>query len=364
MTSLYIRNIKTPVIEWTLVYNTTELMNIQQSNNNSHSMQVGGQAVIEGVMMRSPDAVATVVRRKDGSMTTKKEQITPFIVRRPSWNKPVVRGFIALVEMMSIGIRTLNFSADIAMDDIEEEERKKAEAKGKVYTSRQQKSKGKSALGTAMTLILAFGIALLLFFVTPLYAATALFDVEQHAFAFNLVSGGIRIGILLAYLYIISRLKDVQRLFQYHGAEHKAVFAFEHGLDLTVENTRSQSRFHPRCGTSFILQVALTAILCFAILDWLLIIALGELTFLIRIGTHIPLIPLVAGVSYEGLKLTARHSRSALGKTLVAPGLWLQRITTREPDDSQIEIALAALKAALNKDNQQVEEERKAEVAA
>ncbi len=339
-------------------------MNKQQQITNNPAIQVGGQAVIEGVMMRSPDRVATAVRRKDGSITKREEEKIPITVRHPSWNIPILRGFIALVEMMTIGIKTLNFSADIASEDDEEAQRKKAEAEGKRFKEKKQKSKGASALGTALTLLVAFGIALLLFFVTPLFAATALFDVEQNALGFNLVSGAFRVGILLGYLYIISRLKDVQRLFQYHGAEHKAVYAFEKGLDLTVDNTRVQSRFHPRCGTSFVLQVALIAILCFAILDWLLILALGEITFFIRIATHIPLIPLVAGVSYEGLKLTARHSGSAIGKALVAPGLWLQRITTREPDDSQIEVALAALRAALKLEPENIEEEKSAGLVA
>jgi len=333
-------------------------MNKKQSSTNNQPLQVGGQAVIEGVMMRSPERVATAVRRKDGSITLKSEEKIPFTVRHPSWNIPIVRGFIALVEMMSIGIRTLNFSADVAIEDDEEQKRKKAEAQGKPYKEKKQKSRSASAVGTALTLVVAFGIALLLFFVTPLFAATALFDVEQHAFGFNIVAGGIRVGILLGYMYLISRLKDVQRLFQYHGAEHKAVFAFEKGLDLTTENTQTQSRFHPRCGTSFVLQVALIAILCFAILDWLLILALGEITFFIRIVTHIPLIPLVAGVSYEGLKLTARHSGSAIGRALTAPGLWLQRITTREPDESQIEVALAALRAALKIEDEKTEEKK------
>jgi len=339
-------------------------MILQQNSTNNQTPQVGGQAVIEGVMMRSPNRVATAVRRKDDSITLQEEEKIPFTVRHPSWNIPIVRGFIALVEMMSIGIRTLNFSADMAMEDEEEEQRKKAEAEGKPRKEKRRKSKGASAAGTALMLIVAFGIALLLFFVTPLYTATALFDVEQNALGFNLVSGGIRIVILLGYLYIISRLKDVQRLFQYHGAEHKAVFAFEKGLDLNVENTRIQSRFHPRCGTSFVLQVALMAILCFAILDYLLILAYGEITLFIRIATHIPLIPLVAGVSYEGLKLSARYSGSAVGKALVAPGLWLQRITTREPDDSQIEVALAALRAALKQQDERTEEKKLAEAVA
>jgi len=339
-------------------------MDKNQHTTESQPLQVGGQAVIEGVMMRSPERIATAVRRKDGSITVKQEDNVPFTVRRPSWNIPIVRGFIALVEMMTIGIRTLNFSADIALEDEEEEKRKKDEAVGKESKRKKPKSKGASAIGTALTLIVAFGIALLLFFVTPLFAATALFDVEQNALGFNFVAGGIRVAILLGYLYIISRMKDVQRLFQYHGAEHKAVFAFEKKLDLTVDNTREQSRFHPRCGTSFVLQVALVAIICFAILDWLLILLLGEITFFIRIATHIPLLPLVAGVSYEGLKLTARHSGSAIGRALVAPGLWLQRITTREPDDNQIEVALAALRAALKIETRTVHAESAADVVA
>jgi uncharacterized protein YqhQ len=329
-------------------------MIVQQQNSDNRILQVGGQAVIEGVMMRSPVRVATAVRRNDGSVTIRKEENIPFTVRNPSWNIPIIRGTIALVEMMSIGIRTLNFSADMAMEDAEEAERKKAEAKGKTYKPKR-KSGGGSVLASALTLLIAFGIALILFFITPLYAATALFDVEQHALGFNLVAGGIRVAILLGYLYVISRLKDVDRLFQYHGAEHKAVFTFERGLDLTVENARNQSRFHPRCGTSFVLQVALIAIICFAILDWLLILALGELTLFIRLITHIPLIPLVAGVSYEGLKLTARYRNSVAGRAFVAPGFWLQRITTREPDDSQIEVALAALRAALKQDEETID---------
>jgi len=183
-------------------------MNKQKQNTNNPSIQVGGQAVIEGVMMRSPDRVATAVRRKDGSITKQEEEKVPFTVRHPSWNIPIVRGFIALVEMMTIGIKTLNFSADIAVEDDEEAQRKKAEAEGKRFKEKKQKSKGASALGTALTLLVAFGIALLLFFVTPLFAATALFDVEQNALGFNLVSGAFRVGILLGYLYIISRLKE------------------------------------------------------------------------------------------------------------------------------------------------------------
>jgi uncharacterized protein YqhQ len=326
-------------------------------------IQVGGQAVIEGVMMRSPGRVATAVRRNDGSITMKEEINVPFVIRRPSWNIPVVRGFIALVEMMAIGIRPLNFSADIAMEDAEADERRKTGSGETSSGKRRTRSKTGSALGAAATILFAFSIAVLLFFITPLYAATWLFDIEQHALIFNLAAGAIRVTILLGYLYAISRLQDVQRLFQYHGAEHKAVFTHEKGLDLTVENARPQSRFHPRCGTSFILQVALISILCFAVLDWLLILYLGEITLLLRIATHLPLIPLVAGVSYEVLKFTARYSETRFGSAPAAPGLWLQRITTREPDDVHIEVAITALLAAVKPETDDIRSGIKADTA-
>jgi uncharacterized protein YqhQ len=324
--------------------------------NPNKPMQVGGQAVIEGVMMRCPGKIATAVRRSDKSITIKSQVFKSLVERYPKLNIPVIRGGIALIEMMIIGIKTLNFSADIAMEDIEEKERQKAEAEGREVKAKKKKS-GNSTFGTVLTLLVAFAIAMLLFFATPLYTATALFNIEQQPLAFNLIAGFIRISILLGYLYVISRMKDVQRLFQYHGAEHKAVFAFEKGLDLTVEHTRSQSRFHPRCGTSFVLQVAIVAILCFAIIDWLLILWLGEITLLIRLVTHLPLIPFVAGVSYEALKMSAKYNDTPAGRIVVAPGLWLQRITTREPDDSQIEVAIAALNAALGKEEELLTEQ-------
>lgn len=331
--------------------------------NPNKPMQVGGQAVIEGVMMRCPGKIATAVRRTDNSITIKSQEFKSLIERYPKLNIPVIRGGIAIIEMMIIGIKTLNFSADIAMEDIEEKERKKAEAEGKEVKNKKKKS-GNSTVSTILTLLVAFSLAMLLFFATPLYTATALFNIEQQPLAFNLVAGFIRVTILLGYLYLISRMKDVKRLFQYHGAEHKAVFAFEKGLDLTVDHTRDQSRFHPRCGTSFVLQVALIAIVCFAIIDWLLILWLGEITLLVRLATHLPLIPVVAGVSYEALKLSAKYNNTPAGRIVVAPGLWLQRITTREPDDTQIEVALAALKAALGSEEMEIQTEQPLEAVA
>jgi uncharacterized protein YqhQ len=241
--------------------------------------------------------------------------------------------------MLVIGIRTLNFSAEVAMQ---------TPGGGNGTSLKETGLKEKLALGVTLLVALVAGAAL--FFATPLVVATLLFSVEQDPLGFNLVAGAIRIAIFLAYLLAISRMKDIGRLFQYHGAEHKAVFAFEKGLELTVEESKRQSRFHPRCGTSFLLVVMLVAIALFAMLDALLISLFGEITLLTRLIAHLPLIPVVGGVSYEFIKLSAKKSETSLGRMIVAPGLWLQRITTNEPDGDQLQIALTALRAALGQD--------------
>jgi uncharacterized protein YqhQ len=194
-----------------------------------------------------------------------------------------------------------------------------------------------------LSLVLGIGI----FFITPLIVTTKLFNVEQNAFGFNLIAGGIRLSILVGYLMIIALMKDVKRLFEYHGAEHKAVFTFESMGDLTVESARQYTRFHPRCGTSFILIVMVISMLLFSVLDSFLIMWLGKISLPVRMATHLPLIPLVGGVAYEFIRWSAKRSTTPIGKMLVTPGLWLQRITTNEPDPSQIEVALVALKCAL-----------------
>jgi uncharacterized protein YqhQ len=305
----------------------------------SKPMQIGGQAVLEGVMMRAPGMVATAVRRSDGTVVIRKEPHRPLADRFPILKLPVLRGAIGLVEMLVIGIRTLNFSAEVAMQ---------TPGGGNGTSLKETGLKEKLALGVTLLVALVAGAAL--FFATPLVVATLLFSVEQDPLGFNLVAGAIRIAIFLAYLLAISRMKDIGRLFQYHGAEHKAVFAFEKGLELTVEESKRQSRFHPRCGTSFLLVVMLVAIALFAMLDALLISLFGEITLLTRLIAHLPLIPVVGGVSYEFIKLSAKKSETSLGRMIVAPGLWLQRITTNEPDGDQLQIALTALRAALGQD--------------
>lgn len=306
-------------------------------------LQVGGQAVIEGVMMRAPGRIATAVRRSNGQIVVKKRDYVSLAEKNRLFKLPILRGAVGLVEMMYVGIETLNFSTEVAMQDLQAAERKNGNGKVK---ERPAASNLRLAITVGLALILGIGV----FFVTPLVVTTRLFSVEQTAFWFNIIAGAIRIGILLGYLLAISMMKDVKRLFQYHGAEHKAVFTFESMGELTVDSARTYTRFHPRCGTSFILIVMVVSMLLFSVLDSVLIHWIGRITLPIRMLTHLPLIPLVGGVAYEFIRWSAKRSTTPLGRMLVAPGLWLQRITTKEPDSSQIDVALVALKCALGID--------------
>ena len=301
-------------------------------------MQVGGQAVIEGVMMRAPGSVATAVRRANGVIVVKHERYMSVIERYKILNLPVLRGAIGLIDMMYLGIKTLNYSAEVAMLDVEEREK----PSGKNGQKKQQ-----SKLALAGTLVVALALGVAIFFVLPIFLTTKVFHFEQTAFEFNLAAGLIRITILLAYLSAISISKDIQRLFQFHGAEHKTVFAFELTSDLIPPVVGAHSRFHPRCWTSFLLIVMFVAIFAFGLLDALMIRFVGPLTFATRLLTHLPFIPVVGGISYEVIKFSARHTTAWWGKLLIAPGLWLQRVTTREPDESQIQVAIVALRCAL-----------------
>ncbi|GJQ20354.1 MAG: membrane protein [Bacteroidia bacterium] len=297
-------------------------------------MQIGGQAVIEGVMMRAPGAVATAIRRSNGDIVVQKESYTSLVDRWGLKRIPILRGALGLVDMMYVGIRSLNWSAEVAMQDA---------------ASREHggKPSGQTTVALVTTLVIALALGIGIFFVTPLFLASVLFDVEQTAVAFNLVAGIIRILILIGYLSAISLMPDIRRLFQYHGAEHKAVFAFELNDDLTPAAAARYSRFHPRCGTSFLLVVMFVAIIMFALLDALLLEWIGVMSFALRLATHVPFIPVVGGMAYEFIKISARHSATWWGRVAIAPGLWLQGVTTREPDETQLEVAVIALKCAL-----------------
>ncbi len=287
---------------------------------------VGGQAVVEGVMMRVPGAYATAVRDHDGKIHIDKHKFTSRIETSKIWKWPVLRGMMALFESMKMGVKTLQWSVAIAMPEEAEKE------PGKLT----------KFVSTAFAIVLGIGM----FVVAPLGLTTWLLDIDREALMFNLISGFFRITFFIFYLLAISLMQDVRRLFRYHGAEHRVVFNFESGIDVNVQNAQSFSTFHPRCGTSFIFIVLLSAILIFAVIDTLIMVLFGEITVFHRIGFHLLLMPLVAGISYELIKITARNEKSWFLRALRAPGLWLQRITTQPPDDEMIAVAITALENA------------------
>ncbi len=307
------------------------------TSNSNNLIQVGGQAVIEGVMMRSASTIATAIRRADGSIELKKKIFIPLSERYSFLKLPILRGAVGIIEMLWIGIESLNWSAEKGIEDEEKKD-------GKISNI---KEKSLSSISLFFTILIALALGISLFFLVPLLIASVAFNIEQTTFLFNLTAGFIRVLIFLGYLLLISRMNDVYRLFQYHGAEHQAVFTYENGKELTISNARLQSRFHPRCGTSFLLIVVLVSILFFAFLDTLLIMLFGSLSLPLRLATHLPVIPFVAGSAYEVIKLSAKNTSSWYTKVLVAPGLLLQKITTKEPDDQQLEVALEALRCAI-----------------
>lgn len=316
-------------------------MNQMKNEPEEKIMPVGGQAVIEGVMMRSPERIATAVRRASGEVVVKIQEYRSLIQNKKWLDIPIVRGAIVLVEVMVLGIKHLNFSADVAMQDAEAEE-----AKTNGQKKKKKKSSGMSSFSAILTVSFALLLGLAIFFALPLFATTRLFNIEKEAFTFNLVAGSIRIVLFLGYIYLISLMKDVKRLFRYHGAEHKTIYAFESGEPLTVQNARPYTTLHPRCGTSFLVMVMLVSLVFFSLVDATIILLHGKIDLFIRLGVHLPLVPVVGGFSYEAIKASAKKPDHPLVKALISPGLWLQKITTSEPDDSMLEVAIIALKAA------------------
>jgi len=285
----------------------------------------GGMAVIEGVMMKGPRETALAVRRPDGSIEIEKEVNSDLSERYPFLKWPMIRGTYMLVDSLTVGIRMLNKSANLSMDEDEEE-----------LTTRE----------LLLTGLFAFALAIGLFVILP----TALVHFSRNyiggVIGQNVVEGIIRITLLLGYIYAISRMKDIERVFMYHGAEHKSIGAFEAGKDLNIANAREYSILHPRCGTSFLLIVMVLSVFVFALL--------GQGSLFYRIWSRIAVFPIVAGLGYEFIRFSGKYYRRWWAKYLVAPGLWLQRLTTREPDDLQLEVALAALREVVTQDAQQL----------
>lgn len=354
---------------------------------------VGGQAVMEGVMMRTPSAYAIACRKKDGTIVHTAESLPKWSDKYKWLDLPVLRGGATLIQSMALGVKALNFSARVYEEDLENAEKEtvkarelqaeKALADGtfdenftkapfKVTmpeeTSEKEKANKKPSqtAGAVGSIIFALFFNVLLFVVAPLVLTNVLFialgwasqpaivegaswlqiakayvwEIKPNSWiAFNLIDGIIRMAFFIVMIFTMSYLRDIRRVFEYHGAEHKTVFNWEQGLDLTVDNARVQRRQHPRCGTSFLMVVMLVAIVLFSVIKF----DAMWLNLLVRIA----LMPLVAGLSYEVIRYAAKKESGAIFKIMTLPGIWLQNITTQEPDDEQLEVAIVSLKESL-----------------
>jgi uncharacterized protein YqhQ len=289
-------------------------------------LSVGGQAVIEGVMMRAPRSLTVAIRKPKGEVTVKRQDLNPASDRLPFLKLPILRGVVALIEALIYGISALNYSANEAL----------------VAEGTEGEELSPWALAGMMLFSLGLGIAL--FFILPLYMTQLVSHwfplLRRSVLLFNLVDGFLRILVFLLYVVLISSFKDVRRVFEYHGAEHVAIHAYEEGRNLDLEKAKGLSPLHPRCGTSFLLWVMVISILVFSLLG-------RDLSLGSKVLSRVFLLPLVAGISYELIKLSGK-GKSLLVDWLVKPGLWLQKITTREPQDDQVEVAIRALLEVLD----------------
>jgi uncharacterized protein YqhQ len=295
-------------------------------------MLIGGQAVIEGVMMRSLTGYSVAVRQPDGGVAIKQDKLVSITKKYPFLKIPVLRGSVVLIQSLILGMRALNYSASVASAE------------------EGEKEMSNWAIAGSMALALLLGVGL--FILAPLGLTNLIRHYllpEMGNFTYNAIDGVIRAVFFFVYILSISYMDEIRRVFQYHGAEHKTVYTFEAHEDLTVENARKKSTLHPRCGTSFLMFVMAISILVFSLVP-------STMPFAVKFLARVVLIPLIAGLAYEVIRFSARHLDSAACRTLITPGLWLQRITTKEPDDAQLEVALVALKTALAYDVVQPEQ--------
>ncbi len=295
---------------------------------------VGGQAVIEGVMMRSPHYYIVTVRDPEGKMQMKHEKFLSITAKYKILRLPLIRGVVHLVESMRLGYRSLNYSNEVFLGETEE---KKAD-RGKLMQFFV------AAFGI-VSILFSLAVTLFMLKVLPLWIAGQAAElwplVKENYFLFNAIDGLTKITIFLSYILAISVFKDIWRVFQYHGAEHKSIWTYENGLALTVANARKQTRYHPRCGTSFIFIVILMSILVYTVVP-------PAETFVGQLALRLAVIPLIAGISYELLKLSAKYQKSTIMKVFLMPGLMIQRLTTKEPEDAQLEVALNSLSESLS----------------
>jgi len=296
-------------------------------------MLIGGQAIIEGVMMRSLSGYSVAVRKPDGGISIKKDKLASVAKKYPFLKFPVLRGSVALIQSLILGFQALNYSASVVVEG--------EEGAGEMSNW---------AIFTTLLFALVMGVGL--FILAPLGITNLIRHYllpHMGNMAYNVIDGVIRALFFFVYILSISFMNDIKRMFQYHGAEHKTVYTFEANEELTVENARNKSTLHPRCGTSFLLFVMAISIAVFSLVP-------STAPFVVKFGARVVLIPLVAGLAYEVIRFSARHLNNRFCRTLITPGLWLQKITTKEPDDTQLEVAIVALKEALMYDVLQPEQ--------
>lgn len=290
---------------------------------------VGGQAVIEGVMMRGLKGIATAVRNPQGEIVVNHDDSMPLSMKYKALRWPLIRGAVALVDSMKIGIKSLNWSASIF--GVEEEP-----SKFDQFLKDKFGEKGEKIIET-LTMMVSLSVSVLLFFVLPTLITGVFRNYDLPHMTLNIIEAVIRLSIFIGYLYGISKMKDIYRVFQYHGAEHKAIICYENEMELTVENVRSCTRFHERCGTNFMFLVMAVSIIVFSFTGWT--------DPLMRIVTRILLLPLISGITYEILRWLGK-TKGPIQKIIAYPGMMLQRLTTKEPLDDMLEVSIRALKEA------------------
>ena len=312
---------------------------------------IGGQAIIEGVMMKGPEKIAMAVRKPDGEIIIEKKDLKKKSV---FFKIPIIRGVFAFVDSMVTGVDALMFSAKFYDDDgnpIEEKQESKKERIENKEKKKKEKDKKEKKDDGELTPAMMYGsvclsviITILLFIALPNFIAGLVVDKESSVVLYNAIESIVKIAIFTGYLALVSQMKDIQRVFQYHGAEHKSIFCYENGEELTVENVKKYTRFHPRCGTSFLLFVMVVSIIVFSVM--------GRFeSRLLNVVIRIALMPVIAGLSYEIIRFAGKNVDNKWVSWLSKPGLWLQRLTTREPDEKQIEVAIASLKAVIPGDS-------------
>lgn len=313
------------------------------SDKKTHITSVGGQALIEGVMMQGPRGVATAVRKPDGEILVEHHNVKKLRDKSKFFALPIIRGIVAFIESMILGYKLLMYSAEASgMDDMEDAEMNKFE---QWLTDKLGDKLMSIVMGIAS--VIGFALAFVIFFWFPVFIFNKINELSGYSITAwqGTIEGSLKIVIFVAYMAIVSQMKDIKRTFMYHGAEHKSIACYEAGLDLTVENVKKCTRFHPRCGTSFMFVMLILSIVVVTILSFFVDESLKQNTVLWML-IKLPMIPIIMGLGYEFIKYAGKHNNLFV-KILSAPGLWMQRITTKEPDDKIIEVGIEALKAVI-----------------